>query len=86
MTVTGKITLPLAPQKFSAKADANGAFAFPLTISETGRLHHHRDRVGVWRHRQLEHHGAGCGVQSGANLASSGSLPPHHRRTGQHRC
>lgn len=36
MTVTGKITLPLAPQSFSAKADASGAFSYPLTISETG--------------------------------------------------
>ena len=35
-TVSGKITLPLAPQTFSTTADANGAFAFPLTISETG--------------------------------------------------
>ena len=36
MSVTGKITLPLAPQQFSAKADANGAFALPLSISEPG--------------------------------------------------
>ncbi|MBP1232524.1 LPXTG-motif cell wall-anchored protein [Arthrobacter sp. PvP102] len=35
-TVPTKITLPLAPQNFSAKADANGAFAFPLSISESG--------------------------------------------------
>ncbi|WLQ07134.1 LPXTG cell wall anchor domain-containing protein [Arthrobacter oryzae] len=35
-TVPTKITLPLAPQTFSTTADANGAFAFPLTISETG--------------------------------------------------
>ena len=36
MSVSGKITLPLAPQKFSSKADAQGAFTFPVTISETG--------------------------------------------------
>lgn len=36
MTVTGKITLPLAPQTFSTGADANGAFSYPLSISETG--------------------------------------------------
>jgi LPXTG-motif cell wall-anchored protein len=36
MSVTGKITLPLAPQTFSTSADANGAFSFPLTISEPG--------------------------------------------------
>ncbi|AOT02291.1 LPXTG cell wall anchor domain-containing protein [Arthrobacter sp. U41] len=36
MTVTGKITLPLAAQSFPSAADANGAFSFPLTISETG--------------------------------------------------
>ncbi|MEV5051559.1 LPXTG cell wall anchor domain-containing protein [Arthrobacter sp. LAR12-1-1.1] len=36
MSVTGKITLPLAPQQLSAKADANGAFALPLSISEPG--------------------------------------------------
>jgi LPXTG-motif cell wall-anchored protein len=35
-TVPSKITLPLAPQTFSTTADANGAFAFPLTISEAG--------------------------------------------------
>ncbi|MDV8146996.1 LPXTG cell wall anchor domain-containing protein [Arthrobacter sp. B10-11] len=35
-TVSGKITLPLAPQTFAATADANGAFAVPLTISEAG--------------------------------------------------
>ena len=35
-TVTGKITLPLAPQTFSTGADANGAFSYPLSISETG--------------------------------------------------
>ncbi|CAH0325972.1 LPXTG cell wall anchor domain-containing protein [Microbacterium sp. Bi128] len=36
MSVTGKITLPLAPQQFSAKADGNGSFALPLSISEPG--------------------------------------------------
>ena len=36
MTLTGKITLPMAAQSFPATADANGAFTFPLTISETG--------------------------------------------------
>lgn len=36
MTVTGKITLPLAPQSLSAGADGSGAFALPITISETG--------------------------------------------------
>ena len=36
MSVPGKITLPLAPQEFSSKADANGAFAFPVSISEPG--------------------------------------------------
>lgn len=35
-TVPTKITLPLAPQTFSTTADANGAFAFPLSISEGG--------------------------------------------------
>ena len=36
MSVTGKITLPLAPQQFSAKADTSGAFALALSISEPG--------------------------------------------------
>jgi len=36
MSVPGKITLPLAPQQFSAKADGNGSFALPLSISEPG--------------------------------------------------
>ncbi|MCB5291199.1 LPXTG cell wall anchor domain-containing protein [Arthrobacter sp. SO3] len=36
MSVSGKITLPLAPQEFAHNADASGAFSFPLTISETG--------------------------------------------------
>ncbi|MEK0155893.1 LPXTG cell wall anchor domain-containing protein [Arthrobacter oryzae] len=35
-TVSGKITLPLAPQTFSTKAANDGSFAFPLSISETG--------------------------------------------------
>ena len=35
-TVTGKITLPLAPQTFSTSADAKGAFSYPLSISEVG--------------------------------------------------
>lgn len=35
-TVPTKITLPLATQTFSATADANGAFAIPLTLSEAG--------------------------------------------------
>ena len=36
MSVTGRITLPMAVQSFPSAADANGAFAYPLTISETG--------------------------------------------------
>ncbi|WP_427129476.1 LPXTG cell wall anchor domain-containing protein [Pseudarthrobacter sp. S9] len=35
-TVSGKITLPLAPQNFASSADDSGAFAFPLSLSETG--------------------------------------------------
>lgn len=35
-TVSGKITLPLAPQTFSTTAASDGSFAFPLSISETG--------------------------------------------------
>ena len=36
MSVTGKINLPAEAQSFSATADANGAFTFPLSISEPG--------------------------------------------------
>lgn len=36
MAVPGKISLPMATQTFSTKADANGNFALPLTISEAG--------------------------------------------------
>ena len=36
MSVTGKITMPMAAQSFSTNVDSNGAFAYPLTISETG--------------------------------------------------
>ncbi|MET4134193.1 LPXTG cell wall anchor domain-containing protein [Pseudarthrobacter sp. PvP090] len=36
MTVSGKITLPLAPQTFSTNADSSGAFSYPISISETG--------------------------------------------------
>ncbi|SDP24987.1 LPXTG-motif cell wall anchor domain-containing protein [Arthrobacter sp. ok909] len=36
MGVSGKITLPLAPQQHSANADGSGAFALPISISETG--------------------------------------------------
>jgi LPXTG-motif cell wall-anchored protein len=35
-TVSGKITLPLAPQTFSTTAASDGSFAFPLSINETG--------------------------------------------------
>ncbi|WP_427172303.1 LPXTG cell wall anchor domain-containing protein [Arthrobacter sp. 92] len=35
-SVSGKITLPLAAQSFAATADAKGAVAFPMSISETG--------------------------------------------------
>jgi LPXTG-motif cell wall-anchored protein len=35
-TVPSKITLPLAPQTFSATADGNGAFAVPLTLDTAG--------------------------------------------------
>lgn len=34
--VSGKIKLPLAPQTFSSSADSNGAFSFPISITETG--------------------------------------------------
>lgn len=36
MSVPGKITLPLAPQQYSSRADASGAFALPLSIGEVG--------------------------------------------------
>jgi LPXTG-motif cell wall-anchored protein len=36
MAVPAKINLPLAPQTFATTADANGNFAFPVTISEAG--------------------------------------------------
>lgn len=35
-SVPSKINVVLAAQEFSATADANGAFAFPLTLSESG--------------------------------------------------
>jgi LPXTG-motif cell wall-anchored protein len=35
-SVPSKIDVVLAAQEFSTTADANGAFAFPLTISESG--------------------------------------------------
>ena len=36
MSVTGKITLPLAPEEYSSSSDANGTFALPMSISEVG--------------------------------------------------
>jgi LPXTG-motif cell wall-anchored protein len=36
MAVPAKINLPLAPQTFTTTADANGNFAFPVSISEAG--------------------------------------------------
>jgi LPXTG-motif cell wall-anchored protein len=36
MAVPAKINLPLAPQTFATTADANGNFAFPVSISEAG--------------------------------------------------
>lgn len=36
MAVQGKISLPLAAQTFTTKADSSGAFTLPLTISSAG--------------------------------------------------
>jgi LPXTG-motif cell wall-anchored protein len=36
MAVPAKISLPLAPQTFATTADADGNFAFPVSISEAG--------------------------------------------------
>jgi LPXTG-motif cell wall-anchored protein len=36
MAVPAKINLPLAPQTFATTADANGNFAFPVSIGEAG--------------------------------------------------
>ena len=36
LAVSGKITLPLAPQTFSTTAASDGSFAFPLSISDAG--------------------------------------------------
>lgn len=35
-TVSGKITLPLESQSFTASADSNGEFAVPITLGEAG--------------------------------------------------
>lgn len=71
MTVTGKITLPLAPQSFSTKADASGAFSYPLTISETGvyTITATGQESGVTSSTSITVQGAAVG----ANLATTGN-------------
>lgn len=80
MTVTGKITLPLAPQSFSAKADANGAFSYPLTISETGvyTITATGQESGVTSSTSITVQGAAVGANlpttaNGAALANTGA-------------
>jgi LPXTG-motif cell wall-anchored protein len=80
MTVTGKITLPLAPQSFSTKTDGSGAFSYPLTISETGvyTLTATGAESGVTSSSTITVQGAAVGTSlpnkaNGAALANTGA-------------
>ena len=71
MSVSGKITLPLAPQEFSSKADTKGAFTFPVTISETGV--YTLTATGLESGKTASSTIAVQGAAVGANLASTGN-------------
>ena len=55
-TVPTKITLPLAPQTFSATADANGSFAVPAEHQRSWHLHPHRNRPDLRQDCNLSRH------------------------------
>jgi LPXTG-motif cell wall-anchored protein len=74
-TVSGKITLPLAPQTFSTKAASDGSFAFPLSINEAGtyRLTATGLTSGKSASAVVTVQGAARGNAGGAALANSGA-------------
>lgn len=73
-TVSGKITLPLASQTFSTTTAADGSFAFPLSISETGT--YTLTATGLTSGRSatavVTVEGAGLANTGGAPLANTG--------------
>ncbi|MDP9694950.1 UNVERIFIED_ORG: LPXTG-motif cell wall-anchored protein [Arthrobacter globiformis] len=83
-SVPSKISVLLAAQEFSTTADANGAFAFPLTVSEPGV--YTLTATGVTSGRvatqtitvegaaaDLSNSGANTGASAGAGLANTGA-------------
>lgn len=74
-TVSGKITLPLASQTFSTTTAADGSFAFPLSISETGT--YTLTATGLTSGRTatavVTVEGAGLANTGGAPLANTGA-------------
>ena len=74
-TVPTKITLPLAPQTFSTTADANGSFAFPLSISEGGTYTLTATGLtsGKTATAVITVEGAGLANTGGAPLANTGT-------------
>jgi LPXTG-motif cell wall-anchored protein len=74
-TVSGKITLPLAPQTFSTTAASDGSFAFPLSISETGTYTLTATGLtsGKSASATVTVEGAGLANTGGAPLANTGA-------------
>ncbi|CAN7471329.1 LPXTG cell wall anchor domain-containing protein [Arthrobacter sp. LjRoot78] len=74
-TVSGKITLPLAPQTFSTTAASDGSFAFPLSINETGTFTLTATGLtsGKSESATVTVEGAGLANTGGAPLANTGT-------------
>ncbi|MGP4031789.1 LPXTG cell wall anchor domain-containing protein [Pseudarthrobacter sp. 1C304] len=74
MSVTGKITLPLAPQEFSSSANANGEFSFPVSINDTGvyTLTATGMESGVTASASVTVQGAAINGASNANASANG--------------
>jgi LPXTG-motif cell wall-anchored protein len=71
MAVPAKINLPLAPQTFATTADANGNFAFPVTISEAGT--YTLTATGLTSGHTVTASVTVAGAAVGSSVATSGS-------------
>ena len=71
MSVSGKISLPMATQTFSTKADANGNFALPLTINEAGT--YTLTATGLTSGKTVTSTVKVAGAAAGTSLANTGN-------------
>jgi LPXTG-motif cell wall-anchored protein len=71
MAVPTKINMPLAAQTFSTKADANGNFAYPLSISEAGT--YTLTATGATSGKTVTQSVTVSGAAVGAGLATTGN-------------